>query len=37
VKKQKLLEPMIAGWKDGGDGDSAKRSLFLFCVCPGQN
>jgi len=23
-KKRKSLKPMISGWKDGGDGDSAK-------------
>jgi hypothetical protein len=32
VKKQKLLKPMINGWKDGGDGESAKGGGLPVCV-----
>ena len=29
VKKQKLLKPMITGWKDGSDGESARGGGFV--------
>lgn len=35
VKKQKLLKPMITGWKDGGEGESARGGgslAFVFAV-----
>jgi cytochrome b len=32
VKKQKLLKPMITGWKDGGEGESARGGGIVALV-----